>query len=115
MDKFWESVPLAEMDATEWGLLCDGCGKCCLHKLEDEDSGEVFVCNVACRLLDVETCRSGVSVGNRQLEVQCRRIEAQGVTTTGTRQMDTDTCVFHFSSLLIYLQFTERVCGTMIR
>ncbi len=57
MKPFWESVPLAEMDAEQWEALCDGCGKCCLHKLEDAHTGEVFVCNVACRLLDLATCR----------------------------------------------------------
>lgn len=57
MSLFWETIPLADMDATQWESLCDGCGKCCLHKLEDEDSSEVFVCNVTCKLLDVETCQ----------------------------------------------------------
>lgn len=49
---YWETVPLARMDRAQWEGLCDGCGKCCLNKLEDEETGEVFPTNVACKLLD---------------------------------------------------------------
>ena len=55
---FWEA-PLAALDAGQWEALCDGCGKCCLHKLEDEDSGRIYPTNVACRLLDLKTARCG--------------------------------------------------------
>lgn len=55
--KFWEEIPLEKLNATEWEALCDGCGKCCLNKIEDEDSGEVFLTNVACRLLDGSSCQ----------------------------------------------------------
>jgi len=54
---FWESKPLDELDAAEWEALCDGCGKCCLHKLEDVDTGELHFTNVACRMLDRDACR----------------------------------------------------------
>ena len=54
---FWERVPLAEFTAQEWEALCDGCGLCCLHRLEDEASGEVHTTRVACRLLDLASCR----------------------------------------------------------
>ena len=55
--KFWERIPMAEMTAAEWEALCDGCGKCCLNKLEDEETGEVAFTRIACRLLDDDTCR----------------------------------------------------------
>ena len=54
--KFWE-LPLAELTPAEWEALCDGCGKCCLNKLEYEDTGELAFTRVACKLLDGEACR----------------------------------------------------------
>jgi uncharacterized cysteine cluster protein YcgN (CxxCxxCC family) len=57
MTAFWKTKSLAEMDAAEWESLCDGCGRCCLHKLRDEDTAEIAWTNVACRLLDTQTCR----------------------------------------------------------
>jgi len=54
---FWESRGLSEMTQSEWESLCDGCGHCCLIKIEDEDTNEIFVTNVACRLLDIDSCQ----------------------------------------------------------
>ncbi len=54
---FWERLTLREMNREQWESLCDSCGKCCIHKLEDDETGEVFATNVACRLLDRRTGR----------------------------------------------------------
>ncbi len=54
---FWKTKTLTEMSRDEWESLCDGCGRCCLNKLEDEDTGKFLYTRAACKLLDVKTCR----------------------------------------------------------
>ena len=54
---FWRAKTLDEMSASEWESLCDGCGRCCLVKLEDEDSGKIHFTDIGCKLLDAKTCR----------------------------------------------------------
>jgi uncharacterized protein len=70
-DRFWERVPLRNMNAREWEALCDGCGKCCLNKLEDPDTAEVAFTRVACRLLDGETCRCSHYAHRKTLVPEC--------------------------------------------
>ena len=54
--KFWENKPLEKLNFKEWEALCDGCGKCCLNKIEDEETGQVFLTRIACRLFNDESC-----------------------------------------------------------
>ena len=56
-DGFWRRKTLEEMSRTEWEALCDGCARCCLIKLEDDETDEILYTDIACRLLDHHTCR----------------------------------------------------------
>jgi len=56
-DEYWKRKSLSEMTTEEWEGLCDGCALCCMHKVEDEDTGDIFYTDVACRLLDLDTCK----------------------------------------------------------
>ncbi|RFP88807.1 YcgN family cysteine cluster protein [Rhodobacteraceae bacterium 63075] len=75
--RFWERKRLSEMSEKEWEALCDGCGKCCLNKLEDEDSGEVALTRVACRLFDDATCRCGQYETRHRIVPECISLTAK--------------------------------------
>lgn len=76
--RFWE-LPLTALSRQEWEALCDGCGKCCLHKLEDADTGEVMATNVACRLLDRHSGRCSSYRTRRAFVPDCLRLSAGNV------------------------------------
>lgn len=76
---FWKRKALNEMSGQEWESLCDGCGKCCLNKLENEDTGEILYTNAACRLLDLDTCRCTSYEDRQRFVPDCRRLTPQNV------------------------------------
>ncbi|MCH8214960.1 MAG: YcgN family cysteine cluster protein [Proteobacteria bacterium] len=70
-EPFWRRKTLAEMTRSEWESLCDGCAKCCLDKLQDDDTGEISYTEVACRLLDLGTCRCTDYVNRKRFVPDC--------------------------------------------
>ena len=81
MENFWEHKLLADMTPVEWEQLCDGCGRCCLLRLEDEDSGEIFTTRLACRELDIGKCQCK-SYGNRHdIVADCIALTAKNIDT----------------------------------
>lgn len=89
-EPFWRTKSLEEMSAAEWESLCDGCARCCLIKLEDEDTGEIAITDVGCTLLDAGACR-------------CRRYE--------TRQAEVPDCLRLTPDLVRSLRWLPSTCA----
>ncbi|WP_226644968.1 YcgN family cysteine cluster protein [Microbulbifer variabilis] len=76
---FWRRKTLEQMTESEWEALCDGCGRCCLHSLEDEETGELYSTNVACRLLDTDSCRCSQYERRKELVPGCVQLRVQDI------------------------------------
>ena len=83
VDRFWEK-PLSALNRAEWEALCDGCGQCCMHKVEDEDTGEIFATNIACRLLDLTTCQCSDYRRRKYFVPDCIQLTRRNVDTALT-------------------------------
>ena len=79
--EFWKHKSLHELTEGEWESLCDGCGKCCLNKLEDYDTGEIFWTNIGCELLDCTTCRCKNYEKRFELVPDCIQLTPDNVST----------------------------------
>jgi uncharacterized cysteine cluster protein YcgN (CxxCxxCC family) len=91
-ERFWETVPLGQLTSDEWEALCDGCGKCCLHKLEDEDTAEIFYTCVSCRLLDTVSCRCTSYPNRRDFVPDCVSVSVE--TLPGIAYWLPDSCAY---------------------
>lgn len=78
-EKFWEKLSLAQMNQQQWESLCDHCARCCLYKLEDEDSGDIHYTRVVCELLDMENCHCTNYENRKQLVPDCVKLTKRNV------------------------------------
>ncbi len=76
---FWETKPLRLMTREEWESLCDGCGRCCLVRFEDEETGEVIPTRASCKLLDTETCRCANYAKRKRYVPDCIKLTAGAI------------------------------------
>src|SRR5260370_559961 len=78
---FWKTKTLEEMSNVEWESLCDGCARCCLEKLEDEDTGKIYFTHVSCKLLDAGLCTCKDYANRSELVPDCVRLTPENVRT----------------------------------
>lgn len=105
---FWKEKSLEEMTPEEWEQLCDGCGRCCLYKLEDDD-GFFYFTNVACRYLDLEKCRCSDYAHRNVIMPTCVLLDAEKANELGWLP---PTCAYRLLALGRGLpEWHPLVCG----
>ena len=87
---FW-TKPLAELDRGQWEALCDGCGRCCVHKLEDEETGILYPTNVACKLLDRRSAQCSNYAQRKRLVEDCVKLDRRRL---GALEWLPETCAY---------------------
>ena len=88
----WWTKPLDQLDRGQWEALCDGCGRCCLHKIRDEDTERVHFTNVACRMLDTQGCGCRDYANRRDHVPDCVQLKAKMVPALDWLP---PTCAYH--------------------
>ena len=88
-DRFWERIPFKDLNQQQWESICDGCCQCCAHKLQDEDTDEIFKTNVVCQYLDTEKCQCTVYPERHQYVPDCIKITPDNA---GTLTWVPETC-----------------------
>jgi len=78
-EAFWKTKNMAELSRNEWESLCDGCGKCCCIRLEDEDTGAIYITDVACKLFDSGACRCSNYPNRSKLVPDCVTLTSENV------------------------------------
>ena len=81
---FWQTKTMQEMTPKEWESLCDGCARCCVYKTEDEETGEIEYSNIACPLLDLESCKCTKYETRQQHEPECATITPENIKQLAT-------------------------------
>lgn len=90
-EKFWQKYALDELQQDEWEALCDGCALCCLHKLEDEDTGDIAITDVYCRHLNIDECRCGSYDRRHVVAPECMPLDVNAVRSIAWLP---DTCAY---------------------
>ncbi|MDZ7823285.1 MAG: YcgN family cysteine cluster protein [Ahrensia sp.] len=91
MSAFWELKTLDQMDDGEWESLCDGCGKCCMSKIIDDDTDEIYYTTVACQLFDAKSCNCSNYQNRQKIVADCVRLTLDNV---GTIEWLPQTCAY---------------------